>query len=86
MAASRIFTISLSLNKPWLKDSNFVPEGPSTLSAKSNLSFLGDVGVSCCKRLFAGEKREILLVNSIDMTEKETTYLFTLGSNLVVME
>ena len=61
-----------------------VHEGPSTLSAMLNPSFLGDVDVSCCcKRLLAKKKRAILLLNSIDLTARETNYLLTFSSNLI---
>lgn len=61
-----------------------VHEGPSTLSAMSNPSFPGDVDVSCCcKRLLAKTKRAIPLLNSIDLTARETIYLLTFRSNLI---
>lgn len=61
-----------------------VHEGPSTLSAMSNPSFPGDVDLSCCcKRLLAKTKRAIPLLNSIDLTARETIYLLTFRSNLI---
>lgn len=61
-----------------------VHEGPSTLSAMSNPSFLGDFDVSyCCNRLLAKKERAILLLNSIDLTARETNYLLTFRSNLI---